>query len=305
MREQKEDDEFIQALSAACDQDLGVLQGEINDAASRIQELQDELDEKIPIRDEKLRLLAEKYEFKAMTEARIVELDQNKVQKEEEWAIEQEEHDKAQFVIEKAKQVIVAALKGGDSFLQKKKNINVAFAQISEHFTSEIKRNNFKRKGWVAVFKILAQMTDADVQADSGAVDEFIELCDQLLNKIAESREVERRDFQNWMEQYTAERENQVMRLDNVKAEISNLELEVAALTKRINNATIERDEQIVRMDNKQSQWDDRYKYCEDEEKGYGERRGIRDENRTTVSNAIALLTSHARAFKKYIEDKE
>ena len=302
--EQKEDDDFIQALSAACDADLALLQSEIDDAANRAAELQAELDEKIPIRDEKVRLLAEKMEFKALIEAKIVELDQNKVLKEEEWAQEQEEHDKAQFVIEKAKQVIVAALQGGDSFLQKKKNVGAAFAQLSDHFTSEIKRNNFKKQGWVAVFKVLAQMTSAEVQADSGAVEEFIELCDQLLNKIAESREIERRDYQNWMEEYEVNREGQVARLDETKAQIANLELEIAALTKRINNATIERDEQYERQANKQSQYDDRYKYCEDEERGYGERRQIRDENRTVVSNAIALLTSHARTFKKYVEER-
>jgi hypothetical protein len=59
--------------------------------------------------------LAEKEEFKAMIEARLVEIEEHRALKEAEWAQEQEEHDKAQYVIEKAKEIIMGAM--GGSFL--------------------------------------------------------------------------------------------------------------------------------------------------------------------------------------------
>lgn len=47
----------------------------MEDAARRIAELQAELDEKIPIRDEKVRVLAEKNEWRDHLEAKIAEID--------------------------------------------------------------------------------------------------------------------------------------------------------------------------------------------------------------------------------------
>jgi len=55
------------------------------------------------------------------------------------------------------------------------------------------KKTVFKRKSWNAIFKVLAKITaSAPIQADMGAVQKIIELCDSLLSKIAESRDIER-----------------------------------------------------------------------------------------------------------------
>jgi len=62
--------------------------------------------------------LAEKEEFKALLEERLVELEEHKKQREADWALEQEEHDKATYVIERAKEIIVGAM-ASSSFLQK------------------------------------------------------------------------------------------------------------------------------------------------------------------------------------------
>lgn len=87
-RAQDEDDEFIFAEQQRCDVDLARLQSEIDDATRRIAELQAELDEKIPIRDEKVRVLAEKNEWREHLEAKIAEIDAQKVLKDQEWAEE-------------------------------------------------------------------------------------------------------------------------------------------------------------------------------------------------------------------------
>jgi len=76
--EQGEDDKFIEVLQQECDAELEKLQNEIDEAKARIEALEAELAEKIPIRDEKVRLLAEKEEFKALIEARLVELEEHK-----------------------------------------------------------------------------------------------------------------------------------------------------------------------------------------------------------------------------------
>jgi len=60
-----------------------------------------------------------------LIETKIVELDQQKTLKDEEWAQEQQERDQAQYVIEKAKQVIVESLKS-QSFLEKNKKLSPA-----------------------------------------------------------------------------------------------------------------------------------------------------------------------------------
>lgn len=176
--EQGEDDKFIEVLQQECDAELEKLQNEIDEAKARIEALEAELAEKIPIRDEKVRLLAEKEEFKALIEARLVELEEHKKQREADWAKTQEEHDKAQYVIERAKEIIAGAMAGG-SFLQKKQLSPSVFAQVTEHFKQHAKKSYFQRKGFNSIFKVLATITaSAPVQADKSGVERIIELCD-------------------------------------------------------------------------------------------------------------------------------
>lgn len=59
--------------------------------------------EKIPIRDEKVRVREEKINFRTVIEEKIAEIDANKELKDAEWAEEQQQHDAAQYVIERAK----------------------------------------------------------------------------------------------------------------------------------------------------------------------------------------------------------
>jgi hypothetical protein len=62
---------------------------------------------------------------------------------------------------------------------------------------------DFKRKSWNTIFKMMAQITNAaPIQADESAVDRVIALCDELIGKIAESREIERRDYQHWVNEW-------------------------------------------------------------------------------------------------------
>lgn len=304
--EQDTDDAFIEKFQAECDEEITKLDQEIKDAIARSKELKAELEEKIPIRDEKVRLLKDKKEFEALLEAKIAELDQAKAHRDEEWAKEQEEHDSATYVIERAKEIIKQGLTAG-SFLQKSgaKASPEAFVQVSEHFKTSAKKVHFVRKSWNSIFKLLSQITSsAPVQASASGVEKIINICDELLNKIAESREVERRAYQHWVSEYETTRAGVVSKLDEIKGQIGNLETEIAALNKRITNATNEKAEQDTRAANKQKQHDEKLQQCDDENIQYSERRDQRDQDKEIVSQTIGLLQAKLRTFRKYVNDR-
>jgi hypothetical protein len=63
------------------------------------------------------------------------------------------------------------------------------------------------------------------------------------LNKIAESKEIERRAYEHWVSEYVRVRAEYTAKLEKVNGEIFNLDTEIAALNKRINMLTTEREE--------------------------------------------------------------
>jgi hypothetical protein len=78
-----------------------------------------------------------------------------------------------------------------------------AFAELSEHFANSARKQKFTRQSWNALFNVLASISAAaPIQADQSAVKAVIDLCQQLLDKIAESREIERKDYQHWIGEY-------------------------------------------------------------------------------------------------------
>jgi hypothetical protein len=78
-----------------------------------------------------------------------------------------------------------------------------AFAELSEHFANSARKQKFTRQSWNALFNVLASISAAaPIQADQSAVKAVIDLCQQLLDKIAESREIERKDYQHWVGEY-------------------------------------------------------------------------------------------------------
>jgi hypothetical protein len=82
-----------------------------------------------------------------------------------------------------------------------------AFAQVSDHFKTHAKKTHFSRKSWNSIFKLLSQITaSAPVQADASGVEKIVAICEELLNKIAESREIERRAYQHWVAEYDQNR---------------------------------------------------------------------------------------------------
>jgi predicted nucleic acid-binding Zn-ribbon protein len=284
--EQNDDDAYIKNIRGGCDTDIGRLRTEITAANDRASELQAELDEKIPLRAEKTDLLHQKEELLAETGDRIVELDEDKAEHDADWAAEQQEHDRATYVIERAKEVIQNGFSG--SFLQK--NFKpAAMVQVSEHFKNNAK--SFKRTSWNKIFKMLASITAAaPIQADSGAIGRILELIDNLLEKIAESREIQRREYEAWVEEYTAAREAQVTLYRETESQIENLQNEISALTKRIDNATAERDEQRERSRQKGIELNERIKWCDDEAEAYADRRAGRTERLNVISECVGLV---------------
>jgi flagellar motility protein MotE (MotC chaperone) len=301
-KEQDEDNKFIDKLQGECDAGLEKLQDEIKQAKERIAELTAELDLKIPIRDEKVRQRADKFEFQQLLEAKVADLDARKVVRDELWAQAQEEHDKASYIIQKGKEIIAAAM-SKQSFLQK--NVHMNFAQLSDHFATHAQKYVFKQKSWNSIFKLLSQiLAKAPVQADQSLVQKVIAICDDLLNKIAESREIERRSYQHWVDEYNRTRDEVNVKLNEIKADIANLDQEIAALNKRINAATEERKEQTERVVQKTNQYQEYLKYCDDENANYAKRRENRDNDRQVVSDAIGVFQKNLRLFRKYVADR-
>lgn len=72
-------------------------------------------------------------------------------------------------------------------------------------------------------------------------------MCDELIGKIAESREIERKDYEHWVNEYTNTRNALTDKVAELTAEINQLETEIDTLTKRINEAEAEKASQEER----------------------------------------------------------
>lgn len=84
--EQKEDDVEIVKIQHECDDILAKLEAEIQEAKERITAITAELEEKIPIRDQKVKERKDKQEFADMLAETVSEMDRRKVLKDEEWS---------------------------------------------------------------------------------------------------------------------------------------------------------------------------------------------------------------------------
>jgi len=296
--EQKQDDAYIKGVRGACDADEDRLNQEINAANSRIDELTGELNEKIPIRDEKSNLLAEKKDQANQISDRISELDQEKAERDADWQEVAAEHDRATYVIESAKQVLNGGFSG---FLEKDQKV---FAQLGVHFAKS-SNMQFKRKSWAHLFKIMADISNAaPVQANREALNKILDLCDKLLEKIADSREIERRDYDGWVSEYQDTRAREVSKLEETDFQISVLQGEISALNKRISIAQDERDEQTNRLKQKKTELVEREKVCDDESENYAARRSDRIEDIGIVSECIGLIESKIRILRQFVAQR-
>jgi phage host-nuclease inhibitor protein Gam len=152
---------------------------------------------------------------------------------------------------------------------------------------------------------LLSQITSsAPVQADAGAVTKVLTLIDALLERIAESREIERREYEAWVEEYTEARQAQVDLYNQTEAQIENLENEISALTKRINNATLERDEQHERSRQKGIELVGRIKWCDDEAESYADRRQERTAKLSVISDSIGVVEQNIRVLKDFVKQR-
>jgi len=129
-------------------------------------------------------------------------------------------------------------------------------------------------------------------------------LIDNLLEKIAESREIERREYEAYVAEYDNVRANQVTLLNETQAQIYNLENEISALNKRIDNATSERDEQQERSRQKKIEHQGRQKWCDDEADAYASRRSDRLDSIKVVSDCVGIIESKIRVLKEFVAQR-
>jgi len=189
--------------------------------------------------------------------------------------------------------------------LLQKTQIAPIFAQVSQHITNTLKQHQFKRNGWTKIFQLLASVTQSPgVQADQGAVQAIIDLCDEILEKISQSREIERKDYQHWVDEYQTTRDGLTERANEVQHELDEIASQIAVLNKRITLAQQEKKEQDERVKDKTQQREDKTQWCDDENGAYAERRQSRDDDRDVVSDAIALFNAQIRTFRKYVSKR-
>lgn len=300
VQQQNADDAAFAAVRGEFDADSERLTTEIAAADNRAQELNDELAEKIPLRKEKIELQADKEAEAEGYIERIGELDEEKTERDEEWAEVAAEHDRATFVIESAKQFLDRGM--GGAFLEKTNN--GVFVQLGNHFTQSAEMK-FNRKSWNHFFKILATIANAaPVQTSAGTINKILDLCDALLERIADSREIERKEYEAWVAEYEETRERQVGLLNETEAYIQNLVAEISALNKRIAIATDERDEQVERSRQKNTELVEREKSFDDETDTYNNRRADRQSDLGEVSEALGLVESKIRVLKQFVNQR-
>jgi hypothetical protein len=164
----------------------------------------------------------------------ILELNKEKAEKDEEWAQTQDDHAYAVRVITAAKNIIQGGL---TSFIETKIPMKGVFAQVSQHFTTEMKKSHMKKKSFGSIFKVLSQITASEVHANTEAVQRIIDLCDELLDKLADSLDAERRSYQHYVDYYTQTLNGWTDILDEKHQVKADLEAEINVLNKQISQA--------------------------------------------------------------------
>lgn len=123
--EQHEDDAYIHDLQEECFETIQTLTTEINVADTRAEQLQELLDEWIPLRNRKNIQLKDTNQFISDLQDSILELNKEKAEKDEEWAQTQDDHSYAVRVITAAKNIIQGGL---TSFIETKIPMKGVFA---------------------------------------------------------------------------------------------------------------------------------------------------------------------------------
>lgn len=154
------------ALENQCVVDLAKYVDEIEQTRSKIQELNDLLDDLRPLKGEKEAQKADLEEFRDLLEAKLSQLAAAKVRKDAEWKQEAEDHDHLTSVVNQGRTIIQNNLVG-NSFLQTDASAKrTILTQLSNHF-GEAKKSHYKQRSINSIFRILAQVCNsAPVQAD-------------------------------------------------------------------------------------------------------------------------------------------
>lgn len=298
--EQNADDAAFAQVRQTNENEIARLNTEIAAADNRVQELTDELNEKIPLRKEKIELQAAKEAEADGYIERVGELDEEKAERDQEWSEVAAEHDRATYIIESAKNFIDRGF--GGAFLEKKDN--AVFVQLSNHF-SQSADMKFNRKSWNMFFKILANIANAaPVQVSRDSVNKIVALCDSLLETIADSREVERRAYESWVAEYEETRARTIGLLEETQEQILQLVAEISSLNKRISIAQDEREEQRNRSAQKSTELREREQVYDDETDAYNRRRSDRQEDIGEVSEALGLVESKVRTLKQFVNQR-
>lgn len=92
-----------------------------------------------------------------------------------------------------------------------------------------------------SIFKVFATVASSQaIQADQEAIDKIVELFDNVLDKLAESRAIEKRDYDHFVTEYNKTKAGLTAKLNKCIAKIALLTAEIGQLTKRINLAEAE-----------------------------------------------------------------
>lgn len=318
--EQKDDDSKIKDIRLQCEKDEKRAKTDIAALGQRITELTDLLNEKGPVRDEKEGLLKDKRGQETQITERINELDEAKAERDEEWRTIASEHDKATYIIESARQLLEGGVPTA-SFLQKKAPSHhkkghhgnkkhhksesasavlpeTRFSQLSQHINTNLADKEFSKKSWNHAFKTLAQITST-IQDSDDSSEKILNLFRILEEKVADSRELARKEHDAWVSEYDELKSREVKKLADVQFDIGLLQTEVSKLNKLIRENSNDLEDKNKSLRQKKTEAADKLNYCDTEANGYEKRRTTRRSNLNLTSDVIKIINADWRELKK------
>ncbi|KAM3146865.1 hypothetical protein pb186bvf_001019 [Paramecium bursaria] len=280
-KEQKEDDKANKDYQAQCTDDIKVLQQDSANLERRTVEIQSILDELVPVREYKQAQKESKNEWKTQVEAKISEIVQKRNNQKSDFDQRQDENDYAVFVITTVKRTFEEK---GSSFLQST-NVGSIFTQVKDYFINASNQSEkFKiKKSFTRIFTVMAQIAASAQSEDlnnSPTVKKILNLCDQLLRNIEDTRASELKAEQNRLQLFTFEKQLLDKDLSKLNNALAQLEADILQLNNRITDLTNDLNDYNTRLSQKNQQGEDRTNECREKAYNYQLTREKRDSKR-------------------------
>ncbi|KAM3135758.1 hypothetical protein pb186bvf_012155 [Paramecium bursaria] len=307
--DQKEDDATNRQFQDQCDVDIKSYDDDI--AQTSFQQLQYEAKlEGDLFPNRAVQLGVEKAKIHQINEyqADLDELEKERVEQNEVYEQKLAEHREAARIIREAKAVISDNLIKPSLAEIKKKTGHIkinpqslAFVQTSlKESIDKIRRNHKYTKSYAGLFKVLLTIaSQSDSTADQGSVEQIIQLCQNLLDKIDNSSDLERFAEDKRVQAYIKHQHLLQRDINAAKSILADVQATLSRLNDQIDQINASLGNLEVRLNNIKDYRSQRYTECEEAAFEYKESRTQRDSHRQVVSDVIGLVNQHLRVLRE------